>query len=411
MHNDIKVVHSKPAPKLPLIATPIFKTPEEVASHDTVLPLEQNNNVSEIIMPSIKRHKKFWPPTKKQSLIGGGILLVLLVIISGSVYMAGQYKPTTAVIAVTKTKPKPAVKVTNTVASTLSGLPVAPAANQRPITAIMIENTPAARPQSGLSQAGVVFEALAEGGITRFMALFQDQLPSNVGPIRSVRPYYLDWALGFDAPLAHVGGSPQALADIPTLGIKNLDYMFYPGSYTRISSRQAPHNVYTSIANLISLEAKLGWSSSSFSGWARKADAPAQAPTATTINFNPSYATYNDQYSYNKTTNSYNRSEGGAPQIGATNNNQLSPKVVIGLIVPWTEGALDSSNAYYSVYQDLGSGPAYVFQDGSLTIGQWNKATAQTPLTFTDANGQPLKLNAGQTWITALASSNEISYN
>ena len=101
----------------------------------------------------------------------------------------------------------------------------------------MVENSLAARPQSGLSQAGVVFEALAEGGVTRFMALYQDTTPTNVGPIRSARPYFIEWAMGFDAAYAHVGGSPVALSDIKAWNVQDLNQFYYGGYYHRISSR------------------------------------------------------------------------------------------------------------------------------------------------------------------------------
>ncbi len=425
MHDDIRPV----MPVSPRGRT-TFLTPEEAAVKDTreeVKPqtttqasintpgnsvgLPRSNSPLGVPIKQNKRHK-FWPPTKKQLLIGSITAVVVLVVSGGLSYMAIHHKPITSstpkVVLAPKPKPRP---VSNTVASILTGLPVPPADNNRPITAVMIENTPFARPQAGLSQAGVVFEALTEGGITRFMALFQDQLPNFVGPVRSARPYFVDWDLGFDAPYAHAGGSPQALSEIQALNVKNLDYMYYPDYYTRISSRAAPHNLYTNINNLLTLEAKLGWTSSKFSGWPRKLDSPSKNPNATNINFNLSYSTYNVNYSYDAKTNTYNRSEGGEAQIDANTGLQLSPKVVIGMIVPWSQGSLDSSDAYYSVYQDVGSGQAYVFQDGTLTIGEWNKPTQSSPLTFTTSSGQPLKLDAGQTWITALASTNEISYN
>lgn len=420
MHDDIRHETSKILPNQTQIeSTPKFKTPEEIAAHDSVdvnLNNETEHNqitVEHHLSAKLKNKKKYWPPTKKQLIIGFSVLFVL--ILGGGLlsYFASLNKPTVAVVATIKPKPKPkkVVPSTNTVPSTLTGLPVAPSVNARPITAVMIENTPQARPQAGLSQAGVVFEALTEGGISRFMALFQNQLPSYIGPIRSVRPYYLEWDLGFDAPLAHVGGSPLALSEIQPWGVKNLDYLLYPSYYKRISSRPPPHNVYTSLQNLMNLEATKGWTSSSFKGWPRKADTPSKNPNATNINFQLSYSTYNVNYQYDSSNDSYLRSEGGAPQIDANTNTQLDPKVVIGMIVPWSRGPLDTSGAYYSVYQVIGSGQAYIFQDGTLTIGQWNKASAQAPLTFTQANGQPLALNAGQTWITALASSNEVTYN
>ena len=357
-----------------------------------------------------KTKSRFWHLGKKGWYIAGGTAVFILAIAGGLIYLASNHKPTTLNISSRKPKTISIAPVVTTVPSNLSGLPVSPSANQRPITAVMIENTPEARPQSGLSQAGVIFEALAEGGITRFEALFQDQLPTYVGPVRSARPYYVEWALGFDAPYAHVGGSPDALSEIQSLSVKNLDYMYYPSYYNRISSRLAPHNVYTSIPGLISLEASRNWTSSSFSGWPRKADAPVAKPTAAAISFNLSYSTYNSSFSYNAATNSYDRSEDGAPQVDSNSGKQLSPKVVIGMVVPLTQGALDSSGAYYSTYQDIGSGAAYVFQDGVMTLGQWSKASSNAPLVFTTANNLPLKLNTGQTWITAIATSSEVTY-
>jgi hypothetical protein len=274
----------------------------------------------------------------------------------------------------------------------------------------MVENSLQARPQSGLSQAGVVFEALAEGGITRFLALYQDTAPSNVGPIRSVRPYYLQWALGFDASIAHVGGSPVALSDIKTWDVKDLNEFYNGSSYHRISSRQAPHNVYTSISDLNQLEAQKNYTSASFDGFPRKAAAPSKSPNAASISLSLSSADYNDSYAYDGQTNSYNRSEGGQPMIDANTNTQISPKVVIAIVVPLSQGALDSSNAYYSVYGVIGSGKAYIFQDGNVTPGTWTKSSNTSQIQFKDANGQTIALNPGQTWITAVSSSGQVSY-
>ena len=414
MQDDIRSVPSTPQadPPPPHVTSHGFKTPEEVAAHDDdIIDMSQEDKPDRPLMIKPKPKHKFWPPTRKQLIIGGAVIVVIIAAAIGG-YSALSHHKHTLVSNIPKPKhiQKDAPKPT-TVASTLTGLPVNPSANQRPITAVMIENTPYARPQSGLSQAGVVIEALTEGGISRFMALFQDQLPTSVGPVRSVRPYFLDWALGFDAPLAHDGGSPLALSEIGPLGIKDLNQMYNPGPYTRISSRPSPHNLYASLPALVSLEASKGWTSSNFTGWPRKPDQPSKDPNATNISFDLSYSTYNVNYSYDSFTNSYNRYVGGAPQIDANTNSQLSPKVVIGMVVPWSEGPLDTSGAYYSVYQTTGSGQAYVFQDGTLTLGQWNKPTPQSPLSFTTSSGQPLKLNAGQTWITAIASNQDVSYN
>jgi hypothetical protein len=362
-----------------------------------------------------KRPFKQWLKalTKKQWLL---IALIFLVVVGGGitvyeVWFHGTSKP---VHLATKAAPMiPAVPKPVTVPSTLSGLPVAPSVNNNPVTAIMIENSPDARPQSGLSQASVVFEALAEGGVTRFVALYQDTAPSYIGPVRSARPYYLQWLQGFDASVAHVGGSPEALQDISTWNICNLDEFYNSSYYQRITSRVAPHNVYTSIAQLNALEQIKGCSTSTFTGFPRKADQPSKTPAVTTINFDISSSPYNVEYQYNATTNTYERSEGGATDMDidqAGNQTQINPKVVIGMIVPWSQGVVDGLGAYYSVYATIGSGPVYIFQDGNVTIGQWTKASNTSQITFTNSAGATIGLDAGQTWLTALSSANKVSY-
>jgi hypothetical protein len=355
-----------------------------------------------------KRRRLHWPPTKKEAIIGGAVLLVLVGGITGLV-LAHHSKSKTVAAVIHVNKPKPVVPTT--VASTLSGLQVNPAVNKLPVTAVMIENSDEARPQSGLGSASVVFEAVAEGGITRFMALYQDTSPSNVGPIRSARPYYVEWELGFNAGYAHVGGSPDALTDIKNWNVRDLDEFYNGDSYHRITSREAPHNVYTAISTLNQLEDSKGYTSSTYTGFPRKVAAPAKNPTATTISMTLSGPDYNPQYVYNAATNSYNRSEGGAAQMDANTNTQISPTVVIGIVVPESQGALDASDAYYSNYNVLGTGTAYVFQDGTEITGQWTKSSDTSQITFTTTGGATLKLDPGQTWLTAITSSSDITYN
>ena len=352
---------------------------------------------------SLFSQKLSWPKTKKG---WAGVALALLVVI-GLIYLLLPSSPHKNAIAVLRTKTVPK---SDLVASTLSGLPVAPSVNKVPVTGVMIENSTQARPQSGLSNAGVVFEALAEGGVTRFLALYQDTAPSNVGPIRSARPYFVSWDMGFDGSYAHVGGSPDALNDIKAWGTKDLNEFYNGGSYHRIASRAAPHNVYTSIDTLNQLELSKGFTSTNFSGFPRKKAAPSPKPTDTTVNFALSGPDYNVSYAYNSKTNTYERSEGGASMIDANNNQQIDPNVVIAIVVPETQGALDSSGAYYSNYNVLTSGAAYVFQDGILTTGQWSKTDNSSQITFTTSGGQSLKLNPGQTWITAITSSSQLTY-
>lgn len=340
--------------------------------------------------------------TKKQWAI---IIAIVILVLGGIGYGVYQLwlKPDPKPVkkAVIKKVAPPAAKP---LVSTLTGLPIADAAiNQRPVTAVMIENSPDARPQSGLNQAGVVFEAIAEGGITRFLTLFQDTEPDYIGPVRSVRPYYVQWLAGFDAAVAHVGGSGDALAMLKNGDAKDLDQFYNPGPYHRISERYAPHNMYSSVVALRELQQQKGYTST-YSGFVRKPEAKSAAPTATTIDFNISAATYNPHYEYDGATNTYKRFEGGQPHIDQKSGQQLAPKVVVALTMQ--QGA----NGIYTTYNAIGSGEATIFQDGIVTKGTWTKTGLKNQITFTDPNGNPIKLDPGQTWLSAVGGSDRISY-
>jgi hypothetical protein len=295
--------------------------------------------------------------------------------------------------------PKP-----TTVASPLTGVQVQPELAARPVTAIMIENSLDARPQSGLQDAGVVFEAIAEGGITRFMALFQEAQPNYVGPVRSLRPYYLDFAQTFQASIAHVGGSPDALAQVRS-GPRDIDQFFNAGAYWRVSSRYAPHNVYTAFDRLDGLNKQKGYTSSQFTSWKRKEEKKLATPTAAHIDVNMSGPLYSSHYDYDPTTNSYMRSEGGKPHIAISAEadkagQQLHPKVVLTLAM--TYSVIDGAG--HSSYGTTGSGAMYVFQDGGVTAGTWSKADRNSQFEFKDAAGKPIVLNTGQVWVSIVSS-------
>lgn len=305
-------------------------------------------------------------------------------------------------VAYKSVKPKP-----QPIYSPLTGEPVSAAEAKMPITGVMIENSLDARPQSGLSSAGIVYEAIAEAGITRFLALYQYESPAMVGPVRSARPYFVRWAQGYHAGYAHVGGSPEALRDIKSWGVRDLDQFFAGGSvYSRISSRAAPHNMYTSLNKLRQLEKERNYGFVNFTGFDRKADTAQNKlqPSATSINMNISSASYAVRYAYNQKANNYSRYLAGQKHIDANGNKLIAPKVVVALIVPYSL----ASDHYHSNYDNIGSGQAFVFQDGQEIRATWSKASIDGPLKLTDGNGQQVKLNRGQVWITALKSASEL---
>ncbi|MDB5169850.1 MAG: hypothetical protein JWN82_246 [Candidatus Saccharibacteria bacterium] len=385
-----------------------FQTPDQVSEHDqglATVPIDPSAT------PPVRGsgHHWFnlpWPPNRVEIIAIGVVLIIAIFGVAG---FAILHKPKAVETVATITPVKQAAPKPTTVASTLSGLPVQPEINQRPVVGVMIENSQEARPQSGLSEAGVVFEAIAEGGITRFLALFQDQQPTNIGPVRSARPYYVQWSEGFRAAYVHVGGSPAALQNIKDWNVQDINQFYNAGPFHRVSSRPSPHNMYSNVVDLANVATQKGYKSE-FTGFARKAAKAVTPPTASLIDLNISSSLYNVHYAYDAASNSYIRSEGGAEQIDNNTGKHLTPNVVIAMVVPVAAGAKTAQGGSYSDYNPLGSGVAYVFQDGVATAGSWHKATNTAQITFTDASGAALKLNPGQTWISAVTAPSKVTY-
>lgn len=347
--------------------------------------------------PKLKPRLKAWVRKHRTLLlcIGGFIF------ISGATAAAFVFfyqKPVEVAKTVVEAKEEPKPEPVKYYSPLTGNLVTDEAATKQPVTAIMIENSPDARPQSGLKDSGVVFEAIAEGGITRFLAIYQEQKPQLIGPVRSVRMYYVDWLAAFDASVAHIGGSAAALAEVRNGNYRDIDQFFNAGSYWRASDRYAPHNVYTSFAKLDALNAAKGYTSSTFAGFSRVDGKPSATPNATQVNVTISSATYNSSYIYDAATNTYVRSQAGAPHLDRE-SGQISPSVVIAMKV-------DESTVFEDGYRQsinaVGSGSAVIFQNGTAQEVTWNKASRTSQIVFTDAAGKDVSLIRGQTWISAV---------
>ena len=272
------------------------------------------------------------------------------------------------------------------------------AATTQPVTGIMIENSPDARPQSGLKNSGVVFEAIAEGGITRFLVLYQAEKPQLIGPVRSLRLYDIDWLAAFNTSIGHVGGSAAALAEIRNGTYRDIDQFFNSGYYWRSDDRYAPHNVYTSFEKLDALNAAKGYTTSTFTGFTRVDGKPSTTPTATNIDITISSDLYNSSYIYDVTTNTYARSQAGAPHLDRE-SSQITPSVVIAMRVDETTVLEDG---YRESISTIGSGKATIFQNGIAIDATWQKTSKLSQITFTDIAGKDIPLVRGQTWIAAV---------
>lgn len=292
-----------------------------------------------------------------------------------------------------------AKKPTETFYSPLTGLKVKHESDTtKPVTGVIIENSTDARPQSGLKQGEVIYEAIAEGGITRFLVMYQQNKPSLVGPVRSIRPYFIDWYAPYDASMIHVGGSAKALKEIRNGSYRDLDQFFNDGTYWRASDRYAPHNVYTSFKRIDALNTKKGFKTSSPKSFLRDDSEKSDKITARTIKVHISSAAYDNSYTYDSKKNNYIRSQGGVKHIDRE-KGVINPRVVVVLKVQESTQFQDTDR---QVITTTGSGKATIFQNGKAIKATWKKSSKNSQLQFFDSANKEISLARGQTWITAI---------
>jgi len=283
-------------------------------------------------------------------------------------------------------------------------------ANIYPV-AVQIENLITVRPQAGLQSANLVYEALAEGGITRFLAIFAgSENITKIGPVRSARPYFLSWLAEFDGLYAHCGGSPQALSEITTNNVLSINQIGGDhGYYWRDDDRPRPHNLYTS-SELIAraLRDKEIPANGDYDYWlfkdeAKLADRPSEDKT---IKIDFSTSSYEVEYQYDKEENEYLRSQAGEPHLDELTEEQITVKNVV---IQYVETRLADESRLSM--ETIGEGEAMVFMDGAMKGTTWKKTDREDRTKFYDLNGKEIRFNAGNTWIEVLPIDGEVEYN
>jgi hypothetical protein len=302
---------------------------------------------------------------------------------------------------------------------------------QHPIT-VMIDNHVDAVPQSGFNDAAVVFEALAEGGITRFMMVFSgDTFTANaIGPVRSTRLYFGQLALGFKSVHVHAGGSPQGLAllanstqiiDVDALRRGN------SGPFYRTKTNVAPHNLFTSANGLLAHIAQKGTGliqpasvdgngaplavADPDVGYLYRDDGDATVrPTGQRISYYFLNRATGATWVYDPTNNTYGRTVKGKIARDANTNTQITVKNVIAMEVP-SQRIMGDPKGRMDV-EVIGKGPAVIYQDGLVFDVEWRKDTAESPLRFFYLDGvTEVSMVRGQMWITVLPTLTHLSVN
>lgn len=269
-------------------------------------------------------------------------------------------------------EPSPSPEPAAGLISGLTGLPVTgETALPRPLS-IMINNAPAARPQSGISEADILYEVLAEGGITRLIGVFQSHTGVvKIGPIRSIRPYLIDIGESHGAVTVHAGGSPDAYAILQRQKKEDMDEIGRAGAYFwRDKERKAPHNLYSNTARLWEGAAKLGFAKNKeVPGYtfATADSIPGGGTAAPEFRVNFLLKSYEVSYHYNAERGTYVRSVNGKPHLDLNNNQPIEAANVI--VMSTGHKVLDDVGRL-QVDVELG-GEAVLFQRGEAVHGRW----------------------------------------
>ena len=289
-------------------------------------------------------------------------------------------------------------------------------ASRRPV-AVVINNLNKALPQSGIGQADVIYEVLAEGGITRMIAVFKDFDAEKIGPVRSTRHYFLDFALDNDAIFAHHGGSPQGYNSISNLKINNLDGMALEGKiFFRDPVRKSmpgmlEHSSYTSAQGLLSETASKAYRmqmeeefKNPFDFYGDDESIAGEPVTKITVPYSPQSQT--GVFEYDSENEVYMRSQNGNLHIDELTGEQLSVRnVLVQYVNMYVIAGDDAGRREVTL---ISQGDGVLFTQGISIPVKWSKESHQAPTIWTSESGDKLTLSKGKTWICVLSDKTDL---
>lgn len=339
--------------------------------------------------------KKNWKRIITISVVA--ILVILLGVVMYRRYYIGSKPESNSVLDDLSSKFKIDNKV-KLVESPLSGEKVSAQDSARHPLGVIIENTPDARPQSGLEKASIVYEAETEGGITRFLAIFGPNGGGNdeIGPIRSARSFFVDWIQEYDGYFAYAGQALDAGQKIAAERVLDLSG-YEGGSRTNYNGVASEHTLYNKLANLYDQAKNKKYSADAkFTSLQFKDEAPLEnrsVQNQITVGYDGNYKVI---WSYDKESNIYKRSLGVNPHTMRHGNTQLKAKNIIVQVVNRSPLALPGAKPTFK-FQTTGSGKGIVYLDGKSFDVTWKKE-GKSRTKFYDKDGSEVKFNRGVTW-------------
>ncbi|MFC1599984.1 DUF3048 domain-containing protein [Patescibacteria group bacterium] len=337
-------------------------------------------------------------------LYGAAALLVIIVLAVWFTAFSLPVEPVEEDVEVTEETESDLPKIDSANESLIDGLPIREEKEQS--VAVIIENhTDARRQQAGLGDASLVIEAEAEGGITRFLAIFPYQKTEKVGPVRSARPYTVRWAEMFDSAFVHAGGSDLGFSTIYSSGrILDLDGLALEGGlkyFTRDHLYYAPHNLFANLVELRELAEERGWDSEveePVFKFGSSLDNGEVIETADTVRIYYPWPQYYVRYEYDSEDNVYKRYQAGETHIDKNTGDQIAPSNVVVMITNYYP--TDEEGRLYMKTE--GKGDMYLFRNGKVFPGTWERYTTSDVLKFYAEDGEELNFEKGPTWISVV---------
>ena len=335
------------------------------------------------------------------------IVLVVLIIIAAilfalKIFGNWQNTDTSSVNEVlNETKEEPVVATPKTLSGT-----------SRPI-AVMIDNNIDAMPQAGLKEADIVYEMIVEGGETRLMLILQDKDLEKIGPIRSSRHYFLDYALENDAIYVHYGWSPQAQEDISTLGVNNINGIYESSTaFWRVNEKYAPHNVVTSTEDIMNIAERKGYRTTTEQepvlNYVVSEVNLEDGKTATDIVI--PYSDYNSvEYKYDKESKEYVRYSRGEKQVDWTSGDTITTK---NIIIEFAENTTidDGSGKGRQTLDNVKELDGYYITNGKVIPITCTKDSRTSQTVYKDAEGNEIEVNDGKTFIQICPLDSDVTF-
>jgi len=276
--------------------------------------------------------------------------------------------------------------------------------------AVMIDNIKAARPQFGLEDADVVYEAPAEGGIPRLMPIYlrSGTDVSSIGPVRSARHYFVYMANEYRTPIVHIGASPQGFDALNATGLPDVDEQRGDSGFVRVSEREAPHNAFVTTTSIRDVLRQRGGPIKASLGPLKFGDFVEGSQAATTIKIPyPGGERYVLEYDYDSEKQVYERIMDGEPHLDGATGQQYSAKSVVIQFADVTPIPNDDAGRLDVTL--TGSGKGVLVADGTQVPLQWSKASVRDATQFKRTDGAPFALPSGQVWIQIVPLETQLS--